>query len=222
MSRCATRRICGDGASRIVFSKPQRTLSSLHCTPAARRHPVSQASRGSTDAKESVMSKFIEYAVGALAALFIVAWQGAALGGSLDGPDVQPVSVSVRYADLDLSRPADVTGCCIGGSGRAANGPAASANSPVRTCRCPPGSAASPTQSTTPWSSWIGPHCPPTIASTPPMWLARGRRSRPVKPRSGVPRPGRPGPGRDRPRPPPRCAGCRLAACGCSWPWPST
>ncbi|MGA8705493.1 MAG: UrcA family protein [Steroidobacteraceae bacterium] len=54
------------------------------------------------------MSKFIEYAVGALAALFIVAWQGAALGGSLDGPDVQTMSVSVRYADLDLSRPADV------------------------------------------------------------------------------------------------------------------
>ena len=54
------------------------------------------------------MSKFIEYAVGALAALFIVAWQGAALGGSLDGPAGQTVSISVRYADLDLSRPADV------------------------------------------------------------------------------------------------------------------
>ncbi|HEY3809062.1 MAG TPA: UrcA family protein [Steroidobacteraceae bacterium] len=52
------------------------------------------------------MSKLTEYLLGALAALFIVAWQGAALGASLDGSAGQ--SVTVRYADLDLNRPADV------------------------------------------------------------------------------------------------------------------
>jgi len=54
------------------------------------------------------MNQFVKYALGALAALFVVAWQGAALATSLDAPPGQPVSVSVKYADLDLSRPADV------------------------------------------------------------------------------------------------------------------
>jgi UrcA family protein len=54
------------------------------------------------------MSKLTEYLLGALAALFIVAWQGAALGASLHGPAGQTVSIAVKYADLDLNRPADV------------------------------------------------------------------------------------------------------------------
>jgi UrcA family protein len=54
------------------------------------------------------MTKLTEYMLGALAALFIVAWQGAALGASLDGTAGPTVSVTVRYADLDLRRPADV------------------------------------------------------------------------------------------------------------------
>ncbi len=45
------------------------------------------------------MSKLIEYSVGAVAALFIVAWQGAVLGASLDGPAGQSVSVSVPQLD---------------------------------------------------------------------------------------------------------------------------
>jgi UrcA family protein len=54
------------------------------------------------------MNQIVKYALGALAALFVVAWQGAALAASLDGPSARTVSVSVRYADLDLSRPGDV------------------------------------------------------------------------------------------------------------------
>jgi len=54
------------------------------------------------------MSQIAKYLLGALAALFIVAWQGAALATSLDGSAGQPVSVVVKYADLDLNRPADV------------------------------------------------------------------------------------------------------------------
>lgn len=54
------------------------------------------------------MSQIAKYLLGALAALFIVAWQGAALASSLDAPPGQPVSVVVKYADLDLNRPTDV------------------------------------------------------------------------------------------------------------------
>jgi len=54
------------------------------------------------------MSQIAKYVLGALAALFVVAWQGAALGGSLEGSLSQPVSVVVKYADLDLNRPVDV------------------------------------------------------------------------------------------------------------------
>jgi hypothetical protein len=43
------------------------------------------------------MTQFIEYALAALAALLIVAWQGAALGASLDGPAGQAVSVTAKY-----------------------------------------------------------------------------------------------------------------------------
>jgi UrcA family protein len=54
------------------------------------------------------MNQIVKYALGAFAALFIVAWQGATLAASLDGSSARTGSVAVRYADLDLSRPADV------------------------------------------------------------------------------------------------------------------
>ena len=54
------------------------------------------------------MNQIVKYALGALAALFVVAWQGAALAASLDVAPGQTVAIAVKYADLDLSRPTDV------------------------------------------------------------------------------------------------------------------
>ena len=55
------------------------------------------------------MDQIAKYVLGALAALLVVAWQGAALGASLEGLPGESVSVVVKYGDLDLNRPADVT-----------------------------------------------------------------------------------------------------------------
>jgi UrcA family protein len=54
------------------------------------------------------MDQIVKYVLGALAALLVVASQGAALGASLEVVPGQSVSVAVKYADLDLNRPADV------------------------------------------------------------------------------------------------------------------
>jgi len=54
------------------------------------------------------MSQITKYLAGAAAAMLLTAWQGAALGRSLDGAADQPHPVTVKYADLDLNRPGDV------------------------------------------------------------------------------------------------------------------
>jgi UrcA family protein len=61
-----------------------------------------------TSQQENVMSQITKYLVGAAAAMVLTAWQGAALGTSLDGAADQPHPVTVKYADLDLNRPGDV------------------------------------------------------------------------------------------------------------------
>ena len=43
------------------------------------------------------MSKITEYVLGAMAALFIVAWQGLALGSSLEGASGTTVAVHFSY-----------------------------------------------------------------------------------------------------------------------------
>lgn len=53
------------------------------------------------------MNGIVRNGIGALAASLIVAWQGVALGSSLEGAG-GPGQVRVSYADLDLSRSADV------------------------------------------------------------------------------------------------------------------
>jgi UrcA family protein len=58
--------------------------------------------------QESVVSQITKYLVGAAAALALTAWQGAALGTSLEGTTDQPQPVKVQYADLDLNQPRDV------------------------------------------------------------------------------------------------------------------
>jgi UrcA family protein len=54
------------------------------------------------------MSQITKYLVGAVAAMVLTAWQGVALGTSLEGTADQPHPIKVRYADLDLSQPRDV------------------------------------------------------------------------------------------------------------------
>jgi UrcA family protein len=54
------------------------------------------------------MSQITKYLVGAAAALALTAWQGIALGTSLDGSALQAHAITVKYTDLDLNRPADV------------------------------------------------------------------------------------------------------------------
>jgi UrcA family protein len=61
-----------------------------------------------TSQQESVMSEITKYLAGAAAALVLTAWQGVALGTSLEGTAPQPHAVTVRYADLDLNQPHDV------------------------------------------------------------------------------------------------------------------
>jgi UrcA family protein len=55
------------------------------------------------------MSQIVKYLVGAAAALALTAWQGVALGTSLDGSSLQAHAIAVKYSDLDLNRPADVS-----------------------------------------------------------------------------------------------------------------
>ena len=54
------------------------------------------------------MSQITKYLAGAAAAMVLTAWQGIALGTSLDGAAAQPHPVTVRYADLDLNQARDV------------------------------------------------------------------------------------------------------------------
>jgi UrcA family protein len=54
------------------------------------------------------MSQITKYLVGAAAALVLTAWEGVAVGTSLDGAGDPPHPVKVRYADLDLNQPHDV------------------------------------------------------------------------------------------------------------------
>ncbi len=54
------------------------------------------------------MSQITKYLVGAAAAMVLTAWQGIALGTSLEGAGDQPQPVKVQYADLDLNQPHDV------------------------------------------------------------------------------------------------------------------
>jgi UrcA family protein len=58
-----------------------------------------------TSQQENVMSQITKYLVGAAAAMVLTAWQGIALGTSLEGTADQPQPVKVRYADLDLNQP---------------------------------------------------------------------------------------------------------------------
>ena len=52
------------------------------------------------------MSPIARNLMGAVAALALTAWQGAALSTSLSGTAGQTHSVTVHYADLDLNRAA--------------------------------------------------------------------------------------------------------------------
>lgn len=54
------------------------------------------------------MSQIAKYVVSAVAALLLTAWQAAAVGASLDGASPAPRPITVKYADLDLNRAADV------------------------------------------------------------------------------------------------------------------
>lgn len=54
------------------------------------------------------MSQITKYLASAAAAMVLTAWQGIALGTSLDGTAAEPHPVSVRYADLDLNQARDV------------------------------------------------------------------------------------------------------------------
>jgi UrcA family protein len=61
-----------------------------------------------TSQQESVMSQITKYLVGAAAALVLTAWEGVAVGTSLDGAGDPLHPITVRYADLDLNQPHDV------------------------------------------------------------------------------------------------------------------
>ena len=54
------------------------------------------------------MSQIAKYVTGALVALLLTAWQGVALGTSVNPEPNQSRSIVVKYADLDLTRPEDV------------------------------------------------------------------------------------------------------------------
>jgi UrcA family protein len=54
------------------------------------------------------MSQITKYLVGAAAALVLTAWEGVAVGTSLDGAGDPPHPITVWYADLDLNQPHDV------------------------------------------------------------------------------------------------------------------
>jgi UrcA family protein len=58
--------------------------------------------------QEIVMSPITRNLMGAVAALVLTAWQGAALGTSLAGIPTETHSVTVKYADLNLDHAADI------------------------------------------------------------------------------------------------------------------